>query len=84
MLTDSVIKLFLSMLSAFFSLFDVVTVLPYGVDSILVTAVGTFRGFANIFPPVTAISYTIIIYIGWRFGLMLFKATPIFGKIIHR
>lgn len=83
MIVDKILQLLVDILVAFAGLFDLVTILPWGLDNIVMTGVGLFRGFANIFPPINAIFVTFMIYFGFRLGIMLFGVVPIFGKLVN-
>jgi hypothetical protein len=84
MIIDTIIRLFISMIQAFFGMFPVITELPWGTDSIVTNAVGLFKGFALIFPPLQLILNIVLIYIGFKLMIMLWSVVPFFGKMVHR
>jgi hypothetical protein len=83
MITDLFINMFIVLLKAFFGLFPVVSQLPFGTDEYVIYAVSMFKGFANIFPPISAIFSTFLIYLGFRVGLLLWTIIPWFGKMVN-
>lgn len=83
MITDYFLTFIITLLQKFFSLFPVVTELPFGIDSYVVYAVGLFKGFMAIFPPFGSIFVAFTAYLGFRLVMMLFGIIPIFGKIVN-
>lgn len=76
-----------TLFSAIFGLFGFllsslpqVTTLPWGIDSILVGAMGTFRALMALFPPLQVVFTAFMFYIGFRLLLKLLKMIPMFGK----
>lgn len=82
MITDLIISMVIVLLKAFFGLFPIVTELPWGLDAYVSQAISTFRGFADIFPPLESIFVAFTIYLSFRLMLMLFAIIPVFGKML--
>lgn len=84
MIVDWIISLLLEILKAFFGIFPTITELPWGTDATVTQAVGLYKGFALIFPPLQVILDATLIYIGVQLLIMLWSIVPIFGKMIHK
>ena len=83
MIIQFIIQMITGIFQTFLGFFPIVTTLPWGLDSTVSFAIGLFKGFANIFPPITAVFTTFMIYLGFRVALMLFGVVPIFGKMVN-
>ena len=84
MIVNWIINWLIDILWAILYFFPTVQTLPFGMDNIVINAVGLFKGFALIFPPMQIILNAVLIYIGIKLGIMLWSIVPIFGKVIHR
>lgn len=47
--------------------------LPWGLDGIMIMAVGYFNAFVQIFPPLGIVVQAFLIYIGFKLGIMILK-----------
>lgn len=73
MLTTFILDFFTYLGEVLSSIFGIVTVLPFGIDPILVSAVGSFKAFMVIFPPLQIVFQAFMIYLGFRMTLLVFK-----------
>jgi len=49
------------------------TLLPFGIDPIVVSAFGGFRALMAVFPPLEVVLTAFLLYAGFRLSLMVFK-----------
>lgn len=72
-----IINLLFSVLNAIgnviFGWMPVVTTLPFGVDSAMVTVVGYAKTVMELIPPIQVVFNFFMLYLGFRFGLLVFK-----------
>ena len=57
--------------------------LPWGMDDIMVQAVGSYKVLASAFPPFQTILAAFIIYLGFRIILKILKVIPFVGNTIE-
>jgi len=67
-----------NVLNSMFSFLPVVDTLPLGMDSVLSTAVGYFRGLMSIFPPLEVVFTAFLIYVSFRVSLILLNVFKIY------
>ena len=58
-----------------------VTVLPFGIDSILVQGVGYIYFLASVFPPISAVLTGFLFIIGFKILMKFVRLIPWFGRI---
>lgn len=73
MLSTFILAFFIFLGNILTSIFGSVDVLPFGMDAILVSAVGSFKAFIHIFPPAQIVFNAFMIYISFRFVLLVMK-----------
>lgn len=83
MITQSIFSTMFSLFALLFNRLPQVTILPWGVDEILVQAVGSFKAFMAVFPPMQIVFNAFIIYISFRIGIRLLRAIPFFGRALE-
>lgn len=57
-----------------FSLFPIVTTLPWGVDETLIKAVSYYKFIGDVFPPFELFMSVTYLYLGYKFSKILLKA----------
>jgi len=68
-----IITFFGSFLNTMLSWLPKITELPFGMDSIAVQAIGSFRAFAEIFPPLQTVLSAFVIYFLFRGTLLTLR-----------
>lgn len=77
MLIQMLIGALISLLVVVFGWLPVVTSLPFGIDSFIVTGVGYVNFISTIFPPL-GILYTAFLWvIGWKITLLVIRMIPV-------
>lgn len=64
-------------------LFPVVTTLPFGIDTILVTGFANFLYVADLIPPLMLMYQAFIWVMLWKIALKLFTLLPWVGRLIN-
>ncbi len=82
MILQLVIVLILSAVAFPFAWLPDASVLPWGIDSILVSAVGGFKSMIVVFPPLGIVFQAFMIYLLFRVGMQLLKGVPFLGRTI--
>lgn len=83
MVISFLLQLSLSILNWVSNLLPNASVLPFGVDSVLSTAVGYFRFFAVLIPPLGTLMTAFIIYLGFLLALKVVKLIPVLRNILN-
>jgi hypothetical protein len=72
----------INFLNAATSFLGRVDTLPWGLDAILTNAIGMFRAFLALFPPLQTIFIAFIIYLGFRLSMRFIRMIPIVGRLV--
>jgi len=82
-----IIVLFLNFIillfGAVFSFFPVVTELPWGIDSILVTGMGYLRFIIGLVPPLGIMFSGFVVIVLFKMTMVVFRAVPIIGRMVR-
>lgn len=73
------------MLNAFFNAFHlpIVSVLPFGIDPLLVSGMGNIRYIITAFPPLGIILTGFLFVLSWKLLVVVVRMIPIIGKVFH-
>jgi len=77
-----ILTFFGNMINATLSFLPEVTELPFGMDEILVNAVGYFRQFMSYFPPLQVMFTAFMIYISFRLLLVVLRLFKLYNNPI--
>jgi len=80
MITQAIFSIIFRLLETLFNWLPLVDTLPWGIDAILIMAVGLFKAFVAIFPPMQIVFEAFLIYIGFRIILKLLRMIPFVGR----
>lgn len=70
------------LLNGIFSFLPAVTVLPFGIDSALVTAFGYWNGFLAVFWPLAIVWTMAVWFYGIKFALLFIRMIPFIGRAV--
>lgn len=70
------------LLTAVFQYVPVITELPYGIDSILVTGMTYLHAIIAVFPPLGIMLSGFLIILGFKTLMLVLRAVPIIGRIV--
>ena len=59
-----------------------VYVLPWGIDSIFVSAVSSFKAMVDVFPPFGIVFDAFLFYLGFKIVIRIVRMIPIVGRYI--
>jgi len=84
MIIDAILEFVLELFNQLrvFLHLSIISELPWGIDSVLVSAVGGYKALAVFFPPLTVILTAFILYLSFRVILMVLKMIPFIGRSI--
>lgn len=74
----------LTIINSFASWIPKVTVLPLGLDAILISGVGYLFYLFAFFPPLQLLYDAFLVIIVFKIGLRVFLMIPVLGKMLHR
>jgi len=83
MLIYALITVVTMMLSVFTVWFPIVNELPWGLDSYILSGFSGIYTLSEYFPPLGMVLDGFLIYMGFKFGMLIFKMIPFIGKAYH-
>jgi len=84
MLIYTLLQIPVMIFGLFFSMFPVVSSLPFGIDTYLVTGFSNFLYVANQIPPLLLMYNAFLWVIAWKISLQFFKMLPIIGRLLNK
>jgi len=73
MIIQFLFTILISIAQALTGFLPTVETLPWGIDALLVTSTGYFKGFMQIFPPLQIVFGAFMLYLGFRLLLIVLK-----------
>lgn len=73
MITYLILRVIILLVGFIFAVFPIITVLPWGVDEFLVSAIGSYRHLAEFFPPLSLLLTLSLLYIGFKLGIIMLR-----------
>jgi len=73
MITQFLFTIIITIFGAITQFLPDVTTLPFGMDELLISSTGYFKGFMGIFPPLQVVFGAFMIYLSFRLLLILLR-----------
>jgi hypothetical protein len=82
MLVSIFLQLLHSIISTFSSVLPDASVLPFGIDAILVSGFGYIHFLSNLVPPLQIMLNGFLFVFGFKLVMMVVRAIPIIGRMV--